>query len=206
MGLNGAGSARRICAALLLCWISWPAAASAQTNFSTQAQPLGSPLTTLIGFGDQYMGGDKLYDARITVLEIVRGEPAWSAIHAASPANQPPKPGCEYLLARVRFEFSARTVPEDDAYTVDPSQFSAMSSLGQPYPPAALAKLPKPPLRATLRPGGSAEGWVVFLAPRGDHTPLMLFTQDVGSDFHQGGGALFRLYGGSEPAHRTKVR
>lgn len=206
MGLNGAAPARRMCAALLLSWIGLPGAALAQGNLSARAQPVGSPRATLIGFGDQYLGGDKLYDARITVLNIVRGGPAWSAIHAASPANRPPKPGYEYLLARIRFEFSARTVPEDNAYTVDPGQFSALSSQGQPYPRAALAALPRPPLRSTLRSGGSAEGWVVFLAPRSDHTPLMLFTQNVGSDFHEGDGALFRLYGGSAPAEGRKAR
>jgi hypothetical protein len=167
---------------------------AAQTSSAAHAQPLGAPLTAIIGFGDQYNGGDELYDARITVLEIVRGPKAWDVLQRAGGANQPPKPGFDYVLARIRFEFSARTSPQHYSYTLLPNQFTAMSSGGKEYDSPALAAPPNPPLGGTLRSGDSAEGWIVFRVPQSDRKPLMLFREDVGSVFHEGGGSFFQLY------------
>jgi hypothetical protein len=170
-------------------------ASPAQTRSAVaHAQPAGIPLNTIIIFGDQYNGGDELYDVRITVEQVVRGEKAWQLVRNAGDSNKPPSPGFEYLLARVRFEFAARTNSEHYSYTLDPAQFTAMSADDKPYASPALAEPPGPPLRATLHSGDSAKGWVEFLVPRGDHTPLMLFREDVGNLSHQGSGSIFKLY------------
>ena len=72
-------------------------APSAQTRESrpanSYATAIGVPLNTIIVFGDQYNGGDELYDVRITVAEVVRGEKAWQMVKAASGANVAPSPG-----------------------------------------------------------------------------------------------------------------
>jgi len=173
---------------------------------ATHAQPVGVPLTTIIIFGDQYNGGDELYDVRITVKEVVRGEKAWRLVRDASASNKQPTSGLEYLLARVRFEFSARTMPEQYSYTLDSAQFTAMSGDDKLYDPAALARQPEPELHATLRSGDWAEGWVAFLVRRGDHTPLMLFREDVGNLSHEGNGSIFKLYDeNSRGSGRTKA-
>jgi hypothetical protein len=161
---------------------------------ATHAQPIGLPLTTIVIFGDQYNGGDELYDVKITVEEAVRGEKAWQMVKDTSALNKPPAAGSEYVLARIRFEFSARTKPDHYRYILDQSQFTAMSGDDRMYDAAVLAKQPEPALHATLRSGDSAEGWVAFLVPGGDHTPLMLFREDVGSVIHEGSGSLFKLY------------
>jgi hypothetical protein len=171
-----------------------PAQTRASRPASSYAQSIGVPLATIIVFGDQYNGGDELYDVKITVAEVVRGEKAWQMVKSAGDANMPLSPGMEYLLARVKFEFAARVRPEHYSYTLDPSQFSAMSAATTPYAAAALATAVKPELRATLRTGESAQGWVAFLVPRGDHTPLMMFREDVGSVIHQGDASFFKLY------------
>src|ERR1700688_2700283 len=75
------------------------------------AQPVGVPLKAIVIFGDQYNGGDELYDVRITVKDVVRGEKAWELVKSASSSNRSAGSGLEYVLARVRFEFSARTKP-----------------------------------------------------------------------------------------------
>jgi hypothetical protein len=172
---------------------------------SSYAQPVGVPLNTIIVFGDQYNGGDELYDVKITVAELLRGEKAWQMVKAASEANMPPSAGMEYLLARVKFEFSARVRPEHYNYMLDPSQFSAMSAATAPYLTAALLAPVKPELRATLQTGDSAKGWVAFLVPRGDHTPLMMFRADVGSVIHQGDASFFKLYN-EKPSAGTKSK
>ncbi len=135
----------------------------------------------------------------------MRGEKAWQMVKAASDANATPAPGMEYLLARVKFDFSARVRPEHYSYALDPSQFSAMSSATAPYASANLAAPVKPELRATLHSGDSAEGWVAFLVPRGDHTPLMMFREDVGSVIHQGDASFFKLYY-ENPAATAKTK
>ena len=158
-------------------------ALSTQTSKSrsakSYAQAVGVPLSTIIIFGDQYNGGDELYDVRITVKQVVRGEKAWQAVKGASASNQSAGAGYDYVLARVRFEFSARNMPEHYSYALDQAQFTAMSGDNKPYDPAVLAK---------------QEGWVAFLVPRGDHTPLMVFREDVGNLSHEGNGSIFKLY------------
>ena len=170
---------------------------------TSYAQAVGLPLQVIVVFGDQYNGGDELYDAKITVAEIVRGEKAWQKVRAAGAGNMPQASGLKYLLARVRFEFSARAQPHHYDYTLAPAQFSAMSAAAAPYASADLAAPVKPELRGVLHSGGSVEGWVAFLIPRGDHTPLMVFREDVGSVIHQGDASIFKLYD-ENPAAKTK--
>ena len=120
----------RFAAVLVFVALLAPSPLAAQESSPAHAQPVGVSFTTIIVFGNQYDGGDELYDAHITVLEIVRGPKAWDIIKRDSASNPPPKPGFEYLLARVRFEFSARTSPHHYNYTLRQNQFTAMSSAG----------------------------------------------------------------------------
>jgi hypothetical protein len=180
------------------------ASAIAATSSADQAQPLGRTLSTIIIFGDQYDGGDELYDAKITVVQVVRGEKAWEMLKAISTSNPPPKTGFEYLLARVRFEFSARTSPSHYNYTIDETQFTAMKADGTAYAAASIAEEPMPDLQGTLKSGDSLEGWITFIVPRADRQPLMLFRANVGSVIHEGSGSLFKLYGGSPAVQRNR--
>ncbi|MGA9882827.1 MAG: hypothetical protein WBQ34_03810 [Candidatus Acidiferrales bacterium] len=169
-------------------------ARAADSNLAARAQPLGKPLSTIIEFGEQYETGDALYEAKITVVKVLRGAPAEALVKAASASNPSAKTGFEFVAARVRFDFSARVTPAHDEYTLDTSQFSSISPGGSVYPAPKLAAQPKPGVDATLRSGDSVEGWVVLLVPRDDRTPLMLFVPNLGSTSHQGGSSVFRLY------------
>jgi hypothetical protein len=183
-----------VVALIALTAIGAPELAAQNRAGTGAAQPVGVALQTIIIFGDQYNGGDELYDVRITVVEVVRGEKAWRLVKDTNASNKPPGTGFDYLLARVRFEFSARNKPEHYSYALDPAQFVAMSTDNKMYGPAVLAEGLEPALRATLRSGDFAEGWAAFLVPRSDHTPLMLFHEDVGNLSHEGNGSLFKLY------------
>jgi hypothetical protein len=174
--------------------VTSPPHAIAQGSLVSRAQPVGIPLATIITFGNQYEGGDELYDAKIPVVEVVRGSKAWYALKQASASNQPPRRGFEYLLARIRFEYSARTKPGERVYSLNPNQFTAITDEGANYPAPTLAAELKPELDGTLQSGDSIEGWVAFEVPRGDRSPLMMFQADTGSVFNQGGGSFFRLY------------
>lgn len=128
----------------------------------------------------------------------MRGKKARDAIREASASNTPPRTGWEYLVARVRFEYTARTKPGQQTYAVNPGQFIATSASGTDYPPVNLAAEPKPELNATLHSGDSAEGWVAMEIPQGERRPLMVFQADTGSVFHEGGGSVFQLYEGAQ--------
>lgn len=49
---------------------------------------------------------------------------------------------------------------------------------------------PNAPLSGTLRSRDSVEDWLAFQVPQSDRKPLMLFREDVGSVFHEGGGSF----------------
>jgi hypothetical protein len=203
VGVRRRDGAGRLATAFIVATIGLAAAnAIAATSFADQAQPLGRTLSTIIIFGDQYDGGDELYDAKITVVQVVRGEKAWEMLKAISTSNPPPKAGFEYLVARVRFEFSARTSPSHYNYTIDETQFTAMKADGTAYAAASIAEEPMPDLQGTLKPGNSLEGWITLVVPRSDRQPLMLFRANVGSVIHEGGGSLFKLYGEAPPGQR----
>ncbi len=161
--------------------------------FAEDAQSVGVPLSTTISFGDEYTNAVELYDAKITVLEIIRGSKAWDLIRKAAASNPKPKPGFEYLLVRIRFEFSARSTPGDKTYALAESQFSAMSAAGIEYAAPSVSKL-EPKLNGALRSGGSLEGWIALSVAEEDKKPILIFTEDVQTILRSGSGVRFRLY------------
>ncbi len=187
------GPSRRqslVCLALatFVCSIMAPGAARAQS-----APPIGVPFATTISFGDDYSSPVELYDAKITVLEISRGERAWEFLRKASASNRPPSTGLEYIVARVRFEFSARGAPGDKSYMVREDQFTSESSEGNEYQTPSI-QLPEPGLSRTLHSGESSEGWVAFAVPKTDKRPQMVFKENVQTLLRRGAGVRFRLY------------
>ncbi len=161
--------------------------------FAEDVQPVGVPLSTTISFGDEYTNSVELYDAKITVLEIVRGSKAWDLIKKAAASNPKPKPGFEYLLVRIRFEFSARSTPGDKTYALAENQFSAMSAAGIEYVSPSVSKL-EPKLNGALRSGESLEGWLALSVAEEDKKPILIFTEDVQTILRSGSGVRFKLY------------
>jgi hypothetical protein len=201
MSVSAARTESIVIAALALvlfcCFVSSAGqyrARASDKSLAAGAQPLGEPLSTIIEFGEQYVTGDIPYEARITVVKVLRGAPADALVKSASASNPSAKKGFEYVAARIRFAFSARVAPAHDAYTLDASQFSSISNEGATYPAPKLVAQPKPGLHATLRSGDSADGWVVLLVPLGDRTPLLLFVPNLGTTSHTGDSYVFRLY------------
>jgi len=192
MGVASARFYGRLAALALLLQISTPVRGQLRPG-AIGAHPAGIPVTIIIEFGEQYLGAE-LYDAKITVLEAVRGEKAWEIVKQASSSNRAPKPGFDYLLARVKFEFTARTSPAPDTYNLNETQFTATDSEGREFTAPDPTAYPQPRLNGTLKAGDSLEGWLVFLVPQKVSKPLMVFREDVGEVSHRGGGTWFELY------------
>jgi hypothetical protein len=149
----------------------------------TKATPLGVTASAIVELEDMYHSPET-YDVRITVLEVLRGEKSADLIKSASASNAPAQNGFEYVLARIRFEYSARGAPGDKTWVLSGEQFNAFSNDGKPYENPAIV-LPEPVLGGVLRSGDSQQGWVAFEVKRQDKKPLMIFSP---------GNVWFQLY------------
>jgi len=169
-----------------------PTPAPGQTGSSPSlAAPSGAALTDIVECGEGYTSHE-LYDMKIALLEVVRGEEAWKRIREASATNKPAPSGSEYLLARIRFEYKARELPGLCVHPLLPEQFTAYSSSGEEYAPVSLIS-PKPELRKDLKSGESFEGWVVFMVSQQDKAPLMSYAAGTGGAVQHGGNKWFAL-------------
>lgn len=153
----------------------------------------GVRLSGIVECGRGYTSHE-LYDMKITLMEVIRGTEAWKRLQNASNENNPPQKGFEYVLARVRFEYYARGKPGLCIHKLLPGQFIACSSDGEEYPPATIVKLPEPGIAAHMKAGETMEGWVAFMIPESDKTPLLYYTADAGKAVIHGGNMWFKLY------------
>jgi hypothetical protein len=154
--------------------------------------PPGETLKGIVECGQGYTSHE-LFDEKMTLMEVVRGEEAWKRIQKASSSNKPPDAGFEYVLARVKFEYYARGTPGLCVHEMKPEQFSAFSADGSEYQSPPIVP-PKPEMRGSLHSGDVLEGWVAFLIPQQDKKPLMNYSADKGGAIVHGGEKWFQLY------------
>jgi hypothetical protein len=157
----------------------------AQNNSADEAAAIGVARKADITIGEGYVTRVESIEARITVLEVRRGEKAWDLVKTSGLSDKPAA-GMEYVAARIRFEYGAQGASEDPSYAVRGEQFASVSGMGGQYDrPSVLP--PKPELSGWLYPGDSLEGWLVFFVSVGDEKPLMSF----GNNYNK---IWFRLY------------
>ena len=157
----------------------------------TDPAPAGMTLSGIVECGQGYTSHE-LYDMKMTLVEIVRGEEAWKRIKEASPSNKQADPGFDYILACVKFEYYARGTPGLCLHHLIPDQFTAYSADGNDYKDVAVVP-PKPEMRKDLKAGESLEGWLVFMVAKEDKAPLMSYAADRGGAIVHGGGKWFVL-------------
>lgn len=153
--------------------------------------PAGIALTGIVECGKGYTSHE-LYDMKITLIEVIRGEEAWKRIREASLSNKASEPGFEYLLARVKFEYYARGTPGLCIHQLSPQQFSAVSLDGQDYQIAQVVP-PKPEMRKDMKSGETVDGWIAFAVSQQDKAPLMTYSADQGGAIVHGGAKWFLL-------------
>ena len=139
-------------------------------------------------YGSVSSYGENDYHVRITLTDLIRGNPAWQLILDANMFNDPPGPGFEYILAKVRFEYLEGPTP-DTTFWATSYDFDAISSTGVEYDMPSVIE-PDPSLNADLYPGASHEGWAAFEVAIVDSVPLMTFGR-----YSDGtGGLWWKLY------------
>jgi hypothetical protein len=151
----------------------------------------GVTLTGIVECGQGYTSHE-LYDMKITMVEVFRGEDAWKRIKEAGPSNKAAEPGFEYVLAHVKFEYYARGTPGLCVHNLIPQQFSACSLEGQDYQIADVV-VPKPEMRKAMKSGETIEGWIAFTVSQKDKEPLMTYSADQGGAIVHGGAKWFAL-------------
>jgi hypothetical protein len=185
--------ATRHCTTLFILVTLWLPAAWAQSEGSSPSNPAlpGTTVSGIVECGEGYTSHE-LYDMKITLLELIRGEEAWNRVREADPANVAAPEGKEYVLVRVKYEYYARGVPGLCVHPLKPDQFTAYSAGGEGYDTVSVVT-PKPELRKELKSGESAEGWIVFAVATNDKAPLIHYSADTGGAVQHGGGKWFRL-------------
>jgi len=149
------------------------------------------PASIGVDLFDQADGLFNYREARVGLLEIVRGEEARKLIGEASEFNSylgKLDPGFEYALARIRFDYQ-KGADHDAVYNLSSSKFVSVSSDGTEYKRAVVIGL-EPDLDANLYPGASHEGWAAFQVAQSDPAPLLNF----GRDSSGRGGLWWKFY------------
>ena len=167
---------RRVARLLLVIGLT-AGAGAAVSGAERNAVPIGETATVIfqvVADGATEYGIPVIIQARLSVLEILRGTPAWERLQTADPANEPPAAGFEYLLVRVQISSEgsgAMRIP----YEVRAEHFRIFDAANQPYPTPAV-RLPEPTLiGAKIYPNDVREGWLVFQIASNDRRPEMFF-------------------------------
>jgi hypothetical protein len=172
--------------------LTLPAAFSQEGSSPFDPAAVGARLSGIIECGRGYTSHE-LYNMKITLLEVLRGGDAWEHLQTAGGDNKPADSGFEYILARVKFEYSARGTPGLCVHQLLPEQFTACSKEAVDYP-AADVTVPQPEMRGEVHSGESLEGWIAFIVPKTDKTPLLNYSADAGGAVLHGGSKWFKLY------------
>lgn len=131
---------------------------------------INTSLTTNFGYS-----WDRTIKARVTLLNVQRGESAWNKVKEANMFNEEPEEGKEYLLTK--FKFEVLNTSDSKSYELSTYEFEAVSSDGVVYD-SSYASAPEPSLSKEIYPGGSHKGWVVFEVNKNDSEPLVVFKKD----------------------------
>jgi hypothetical protein len=182
-----------VLACLILAAVASINTAAAQGQSPSNAAPIGLSIKTRVECGER-AGSMEPYDAKIAVLEVLRGKEAWERIKAANASSQPPKAGFDYVLARIAFEMKAILAPGNKTFELARKmQFIALTADGNEHDPPSVAP-PNPELHRTVRSGEPAEGWIVLQVEQSNGKPVMFFDPAAGGAMGGGRVLFFQLY------------
>jgi len=144
-------------------------------------EPAGVGEVVKLNFHDALSGRVKL---EIELVEILRGEMAWEKVKEASPLNERPPEGKEYLLAKFRIRLIEGG--EREALNISDFMFEAVSYGGVVYENYLSLEGLEPVLKVRLNEGREYKGWTYFLVGEKDK-PFAVFQRG------QEGEAWFNL-------------
>jgi hypothetical protein len=182
-----------VLACLILAAFASVEIVAAQGQSPSNAAPIGLSIKTQVECGER-AGSMEPYDAKIAVLQVLRGKEAFERIKAANPSSQPPKAGFDYILARVAFEMKAILAPGNKTFELARKmQFVALTLDGNEQDSPSVSP-PSPDLHRIVRSGEPAEGWIVLLVEQANKKPVMFFDPAAGGAMGGGRVLFFQLY------------
>lgn len=113
-------------------------------------------------------------DWQLVVLDVIKGEEAWTRILDTNQFNDPPEAGMEYIMVKLRVRYIGTN---DEGEAVSYAPFSMMTTSGDEFGHTAVVQ-PKPELDYILYPGGEAEGWIVLTVPEKAKNLTLFFSPD----------------------------
>lgn len=151
-----------------------PTATAAPTE-TPQPTPTATPLPQGLARSNPFPGSAVVNAPNwdVEVLEVIRGDEAWTRIQQANQFNEPPPEGMEYVLVRVR---AASTYADEETHRISGSDFKVTGDRFVCSSPAS-AVAPEPELRAELGSGGEATGWIPFLVGANEGNLLLLLDE-----------------------------
>ena len=112
---------------------------------------------------------------QITALEMIRGDAAWQRLLETNHFNDPPPPGMEYVLCRVRMRYVG--LDEGPEMVSRYTHFWVQDGQGEKVERPSLV-VPEPEMFVELFPGGEFTGWLAFQVAINDPAPLLVFDPD----------------------------
>lgn len=116
----------------------------------------------------------------VQLLEVMRGDEAWSAILAANQYNDPAPEGMEYLLLKLHVK---STYTDSDEHTIGHCDFDVTGDRLILYSCLSVfAVTPEPQLDATLFTGGETEGWVAYVVGKDERNLILIVDEGLNFD------------------------
>ena len=116
----------------------------------------------------------------VQVLEVKRGEGAWTDIHAANMFNEPAPEGMEYLLVKIHVK---STYTDSDEHTINGCDFDVTGDRQIAYTCRMASVVePEPQLDAKLYTGGEAEGWAAYPVGQGEGNLILVVNESWNFD------------------------
>jgi hypothetical protein len=132
---------------------------------SAQQETVGTSRADPVPLGQEAIAGP----FRIMVNEVAAGQPAVDRVLAVTDLNAAPRDGFTYVIANL----TVRNEGEVPIF-VSNDDFGLTGSSGVIHR-FLIAQPPEPALMATIDPGATAEGWVVFETPADESELLLVF-------------------------------
>lgn len=156
-----------------------------QAGLGLSQETPAPPQTPIIVRGTTVIGQPTTYE--ITVIDVVRGQPALDLMNSVYPFVWDPDPGHEYMLVNVRMHYVKG--PSGGTNFIHQLHFNALSRHGVVYITPSRFFPMQPFLVQALYPGSTFEGWTTWQVPIDDPAPLFAY----GLDWPERGRAWFLM-------------
>ena len=113
-------------------------------------------------------------DWNISVIDVVRGDEAWTMIREVNQYNNPPDEGMDYIAVKIR----ARYIGTEDYGTYISNNSFGIIGINYELNRQPQVVPPEPELEYWLYPGGEIEGWAVYQVAKGETGIRLVFNPD----------------------------